>query len=202
MIKNSKKTVTNVQRLTFLALMTALVVVLQLYVRIPIGMFSINMSLVPIVIGAAMLGPMAGGWLGLVSAVTILLSGDAAPFWAVNQIGTVVTVIAKGILSGWVSGVIYKLVEKKSSLAAIISSSFACPIVNTGAFTLLGFVFFFNKFMGEAANEGKNVMLYFIIVYIGWNFVIEVVTTTLLSPVVHRIVKLGNRILSSKHSGE
>ncbi len=197
MSRKTTKSFTKIQKITLLALMTALVVVLQMFARFfSIGIFSINASLIAIVIGAAMLGPVAGGWLGLVSAVTILVSGDAAPFWAVNQLGTIVTVVLKGVLSGFVSGLVYKLIEKKNSIVAIIASSLACPIVNTAVFTALGFVFFFNKFSTEAA--GENVLLFFIVTYIGWNFVFEVVSTGVLSPVVHRIVLVGKKMLSSK----
>lgn len=201
MITGRTKTFDKIQKITLLALMTALVVVLQLFARFfTIGIFAINASLVAIVIGAAMLGPMAGGWLGLVSAVTIIASGDAAPFWAVSVIGTIVTVVAKGVLSGFVSGVVYKLFQKKNSLVSIIVSSLICPIVNTGVFTLLGFVFFFSKFNEEAA--GGNVLIFFIVNYIGWNFLFEIISTGILSPVIHRIVLVGKKMLSGKANHE
>ena len=47
-----------VQRLTLLALMTALVIVLQLLVVIKLGAFNISVVMMPIVVGAALL--MAG----------------------------------------------------------------------------------------------------------------------------------------------
>ena len=49
-----------VQRLTLLALMTALVIVLQLLVVIKLGAFNISVVMMPIVVGAALLGPSAG----------------------------------------------------------------------------------------------------------------------------------------------
>ena len=45
-----------VQRLTLLALMTALVIVLQLLVVIKLGAFNISVVMMPIVVGAALLG--------------------------------------------------------------------------------------------------------------------------------------------------
>ena len=86
-----------VQRLTLLALMTALVIVLQLLVVIKLGAFNISVVMMPIVVGAALLGPSAGAWLGFVFGVTVLLSGDAALFMSYSVIGTVITVIVKGI---------------------------------------------------------------------------------------------------------
>ena len=83
------------------AVLTALVIVLQyLSMAIRFGTFSITLSLIPIVVGALTCGAGMGTWLGLVFGVTVLLTGDAAPFWAVNAGGTFITVITKGIAAG------------------------------------------------------------------------------------------------------
>ena len=56
------------QTLALGAMLTALVIVLQLlgsFIRF--GMFSISLVLIPIVVGAAMCGPAISAWLGLVA---------------------------------------------------------------------------------------------------------------------------------------
>jgi hypothetical protein len=53
-----------------------------------------------IVLGAATCGKGVGAWLGLTFGVTVLLSGDAAAFMSISVIGTVITVLAKGLLCG------------------------------------------------------------------------------------------------------
>ena len=91
--------------LTGVALFTAIVAVLQLVgAFIRFGPFSISLVLVPIVVGAALYGPKAGAWLGLVFGVVVLLSGDAAAFLAVNPWGTIVTVLVKGAAAGLCAG--------------------------------------------------------------------------------------------------
>ena len=88
-------------------LITAIVVVLQsLAVIIPVGIFNLNLVLVPIVVGAALYGPKVGAWLGFVAGVLILFTNSGA-FLAVSIIGTVITVLAKGILSGFLAGIVY-----------------------------------------------------------------------------------------------
>ena len=89
---NSPKTgKEQVRKLTLAAMLTAVVVVLALLgTAIKFGTFNVNLALVPIVIGAALLGVGYGAWFGLVNAAVILLSGDAAPFLAVNVFGTIV----------------------------------------------------------------------------------------------------------------
>ncbi|MGN1128314.1 MAG: ECF transporter S component, partial [Candidatus Flemingiibacterium sp.] len=124
-----------VQKLTLLALLTAIVVVLQLlgsFIRF--GGFSISLVLVPIVIGAALLGVGAGGWLGLVFGVTVLLSGDAALFLGFNVPGTIIAVLGKGVLAGLAAGAVYRLLEGKNTLLATIAAAVVCPVVNTGVF--------------------------------------------------------------------
>ena len=59
-----KKTKERIYKLVLLALLTALVVVLQLLGSfIHIGMFSISLVLIPIVVGAVIAGPLGGAWL-------------------------------------------------------------------------------------------------------------------------------------------
>ena len=90
--------------------LTAMVVVLQLlgsFIRF--GMFSISLVLIPIVIGAALCGTGAGAWLGLAFGITVLISGDAAAFLAVDPFGTVLTVLVKGTAAGYLAGLIYKV---------------------------------------------------------------------------------------------
>ena len=74
------------QKLVLGAVLTALVVVLQLlgtFVRF--GPFAISLVLIPIVIGAATCGYKIGAWLGFVFGVVVLLSGDATAFFAQCQ---------------------------------------------------------------------------------------------------------------------
>ena len=89
-------------KITYLALLTALVFVLQLFAgSIRVGsVFSISLVLFPIVLGAALVGPLGGAWLGLVFALAVFYTGDASAFFVVNPFGTVVTVVCKGVLSG------------------------------------------------------------------------------------------------------
>ena len=102
----------NTQKIVGLGLFTAIVIVLQLmgsFIRF--GTFSISLVLVPVVIGAALYGAGAGAWLGFVFGVVVLLSGDAAAFLGVNALGTILTVLVKGALAGFLSGVVYKALE-------------------------------------------------------------------------------------------
>jgi uncharacterized membrane protein len=178
-----------VQWLTQLALLTAITIVLQIVSSfVKFGPFSITLALIPIVIGAAVLGVGEGGWLGLVFGTVVLLSGDAALFMAFTVPGTVITVLGKGIGAGLAAGGVYRLLEKKNKTVAAIAAAIAAPIANTGLF-LLGCCAFFMPLLAEWAG-GQPVARYMLLGLVGTNFLVEFVSVAVLSGVIVRIVKI------------
>ena len=121
---NSLKGKINTNTIIGLGLLTAIVVVMQfISMGLRFGTFSITLTLIPIVVGSALYGWGSGAWLGFVFGVTVLLTGDANLFLAVNIPGTIITVILKGTLAGAAAGFVYKLISKKNQIAAVIVSS-------------------------------------------------------------------------------
>ncbi|MBQ6160642.1 MAG: ECF transporter S component [Oscillospiraceae bacterium] len=179
-----------IRKLTLAALLTAVVVVLALLgTVIRFGVFNVNLALVPIVIGAALLGVWYGAWFGLVNAAVILLSGDAAPFMAVSVFGTVVTVIAKGVLAGLCSGLVYRFMEKYNKYAAVVLAALVCPIVNTGIFLIGCRIFFWDTIAQWGAASGtSSTFTYAIVGLVGVNFLIEVAINVILAPAIARIL--------------
>lgn len=182
-----------IRKLTLAAMLTAIVVVLQLLgSAIHIGIFSINLALVPIVIGAAMLGVTYGAWLGFVNAIVILLSGDAAPFLTVNVFGTIVTVILKGTLAGLCSGLAFRFVKRWNNYAAVIVAAIVCPVVNTGIFLLGCRIFFWSTITAWAKGLGyRNAGSYAILGLAGVNFLTELVINIILAPAIARILGMS-----------
>lgn len=183
------------KRLVGEALFSALVVILQLlgsFIRF--GPFSISLVAMPIVVGAAVYGVSAGTLLGLVFGVTVLLSGDAAPFMAASVGGTIFTVLAKGILCGTAAGFVYKLFEEKQGTLAAVLSAIVCPIVNTGVFLICCFIFFIPILTEWATAAGfENMGRYMILGLVGGNFLVELITNVLLCPVIIRLIKYGKK---------
>lgn len=183
----------DIRKLTYLAMLTALVVVLQFagsFIRF--GAFSISLVLVPIVVGAAICGPIAGGWLGFIFGVIVLASGDAAAFLTIDPFGTIVTVIVKGTLAGLISGLVYKIVDKWNNYAAVISSAIVCPIVNTGIFLLGCLVFFMDTITEWAAGAGyASAGTYMILGLAGGNFLFELLFNLFLGPVIVTLIKIA-----------
>lgn len=184
-----------VKSMVGIALFTAIVVVLQfLGGGIKFGMFSISLVLIPIVVGAALYGWKAGAILGFAFGSAVLLSGDAAAFLAVNPLATIGIVLIKGILCGLISGVAYLLLERVNQILAVVFAAVLCPIVNTGVF-LIGCKLFFMPIINEwaAAFGYASAGSYMILGLAGINFLIELGVNVVLSPVIVRLIRLGNK---------
>lgn len=185
----------DIRKLTYIGLLTALVVVLQLagsFIRF--GMFSISLVLVPIVIGVAVCGIGTGAWLGFVFGLAVLLSGDAAGFMQYHVFGTILTVLAKGTLAGVGAGFIYKLLAKFNKYLATFVSAIACPIINTGIFLLGSRIFFYDTIikMGAEGN-GVSTVAYMFLFLVGGNFIFELVFNVVLSPAIVRIINIVDK---------
>lgn len=183
---------TNTRKIAGVGLLTAVVVVLQLLGSfIHFGPFSISLVLIPIVVGASLYGVLSGAWLGLAFGITVLISGNAAAFLAVNPGGTVVTVLLKGALAGLLAGAVYKAIEKKNKVIATIVAAIICPVVNTGIFLIGCRLFFFDTIKTWAA--GTNVFVYMITGLVGFNFLFELGLNIILSSTIVKLTKLGRK---------
>lgn len=172
-----------VTRMVGIALMSAIVMVLQLvgsFIRF--GPVSVSLVLIPIVVGAAMYGPSAGAVLGGVFGIVVLTQPDTAGFYAISVLGTVITVMGKGILAGLLSGLIYRSVGAKNQILGVILAAITCPVVNTGLFALGSRLFFWDYI----TSLGGAVFLF--TVMIGFNFFAELAANVICAPVILRIL--------------
>ena len=182
------------QKLVLLAILTAVVIILQvLGTFIRFGPFSISLVLMPIAIGAALLGIVAGAWLGLVFGFVVLISGDANLFLAINPAATVLVVLLKGTLAGFIAGVAYKCFEKYSKTISAVAAAIVCPVVNTGIFIAGCYLFFLPTITEWATAAGAAGVTAFIFIgIIGANFLIELGINIVLSPAIVRLIQISS----------
>lgn len=189
--KRSERT----HKLVMLALLSAIVAVLAYYggfIKIG-GLASISLTLIPVVVGATLLGPLAGAWLGAVAGVMFFVTPDAAFWLGLSVHGTIITVMVKGILAGLFAGMAYKLLEKFNRYVAVLVGAIVAPVVNTGIFLLGSLVFFMDAVSGGAAAEGISVGMYLIVFFVGLNFVFELIANVALSPAMVRILDIAKK---------
>lgn len=181
-------------RIAQLSLLIALVVVLQLLsYTIKIGTFNLSLVLIPIVVGAALLGERAGALLGcafgivtlLASAFGLDLGGNV--LWLANPLMTTLICLVKGTAAGLVAGLIIRaFANTKHPRLGIWLGALAAPVVNTGLF-VGGMLLVFRDILTEWA-AGDGTAHYIVFGLLGLNFLIEVAINALLSPTVIRII--------------
>ena len=186
-------------RLTALAILTALVIVLQTVASgIRIGPIPISLTLVPIVVGAVLLGPAAGAGLGAVFGLITIIAGISGAdeftniLWVASPFGLIVVAMGKAVLCGLAAGLIAKALAKRETLGCILAA-LSAPIVNTGVFAI-GMLTIFRPALQDFAN-GSNAVYYLFIVMVGVNFLVEFSVNAVLSAAIARIVQVGKKQL-------
>lgn len=192
-MRKSKKIST--EKMVLMALFTALVAVLAYlggFIKIG-GLASISLTLIPVVLGAALCGPLSGAWLGGVAGAVFFITADAAFWLGLSIPGTIITVMVKGVASGFLAGLSYKALEKINRYLAVIVSAIVCPVVNTGIFLIGCLVFFMDAVNAFAVAEGMSVGGYLIIFFVGLNFVFELLSNMLFSPAIVRLLDIKKK---------
>lgn len=190
-MKNSK-----IGRMTALALLIALIVVLQSLGGMipPIGGFTISLVLIPIVLGAALYGPGAGALLGAAFGVLVIIGcvngtdvGGQMVFQA-NPFLCILVVMSKGILAGLCSGLVYQILAPKNAALAMVLAAIVCPVVNTGFFVACMWVFFIDVLAAWAG--GGSIIGYVLTGLVLCNFLPELIVNVVFSFAGQRIVRL------------
>lgn len=191
------------KRMANLAIFTAVIIVLQtLSSFIKLGPVNITLALAPIIIGAALYGPSAGAYLGLVMGIVVFLSGlfgwdggFVLYLMSQNAWATVLICLGKTAAAGWLAGIVYRAASGKKELTGVILGGITCPVVNTGLFIAGMCAFFFPALQGMAASKGAEVMYYIIFGIAGINFIIELFVNMALASGITRIIQAGRHPL-------
>ena len=157
------------------------------------GPFSITLALAPIIIGAALYGASAGAWLGGVFGVVVLIACVAGwdmggnVLFTANPLLTAALCIIKGAAAGFVSGLVFRGLSRRSPMGAAITAGIVCPVVNTGIFCAGLALFFYDILVAWAG--GTDLIYYIIFIMTGVNFLLELAINLVLSTVIVRVVK-------------
>lgn len=184
-------------RLVQVSLLVAIIVVLQTvsYILSKFAILPVSISLVfiPIVIGGFALGIKYGAILGFsfgtitfIGCVTGIDAGGQMLF-AANPFITFLLCILKATVAATVSALLYKILSKVNSHIRVAISSAVAPVINTGIFLLAMFTIYRDTLYSWAG--GKDILTYTITGLVGVNFLIEFISTVVLSPIVFPNVK-------------
>lgn len=188
-----------------LAMLIAIIAVLQFTgASIPIGLVPLTFVLIPIVVGAFLLGPVDGAILGFVFGLITVIQTPQTPvllfLFSYSPVLYVILAILKATMAGFLSGLIYKALDKafkgKFIYLKTTIASISAPIINTGIFAL-GMTLFFTPRLSAIPNEFPelfggyaNAMEVLFAGFILFNFIGEFLVSLVLSPAIVRIVEI------------
>lgn len=190
------------QKLRQLTQMSLLVAILLVMWQTPLGylrtpLFSLSFLTVPVAVGALIMGPKAGGILGLVFGLTSFMDtftagGMKAVLFGLNPFGCVVVTVVARWLCGWLCGVVFAALNKlrKDSNLAYILGSFSCPLFNTVFFMGFIMLFYYNTdyIQGFCASYNVTNPFALVLAMVGVQGVIELVVCGAMAAAISKAV--------------
>lgn len=177
--------------LTQLALLIAVELVMKVtgLSSIPVGPLVMTFTTVPIAIGAMLMGPLAGGILGMVFGFTSFydaLSGRSVMtgiFFQLSPVNTFILCVGTRILVGVLAGLIFKAFKKvdRSNTVCYFLGGLATPLLNTILFMgYIVLVFYRSDYIQERLVAlNVNGPLMFVIASVGVQGLVEAVVGTI-----------------------
>jgi uncharacterized membrane protein len=185
-MEENMNTTTNFRTLKMvqMALFIAIIILMAFtpigYIKTPT--LEITLIVIPVTVGAIILGPTSGAILGGVFGITSFIQCfGMSPFGAVllgiNPIATFILCLIPRILMGWLSGIIFMVLKKidKTKVASYAVASLAGPLLNTILFMSALVLFFYNTdyIQGFVSAMGTSSAFAFVIAFVGVNGLIE-----------------------------
>ena len=170
-----------------------------------IGIVEITFNMIPVVIGAIVIGPAAGAFLGALF--------GAASFWqcfgqstfgtllfGVNPFFTVLICFVPRILAGLIPGLIFRaMTKKKDNIAAYFVSAAVGSLTNTvlfvGGFCLL----FKDTMLGMASDNGLSPLAFIATAFL-LNAAVELVANTAIVAAVSKAVTKAEKSKSKGYT--
>lgn len=187
------------KNIVYLAMLTALLVALHLLSNFltNAGVTSVNLAIIPIVLGALVLGVNGGLILGFISGLMTFIFGVMDIDFFTNflflqhPVLTFLVCTIKTSAAGAIGGLLYNVIQSKNKYVATFVVSGVVPVVNTGIF-VVGALVMHDAISFLAMGEGVGVMYYLIVICAGGNFLIELAINLLVAPAIYGTVKAIN----------
>ncbi len=185
-----------------LALLTAVIMVLHFTgAAIPLPGTKISLVLIPIALGAMLLGPVAGAILGFIYGMTVFISlgvmhMDIFTGFLFDNTPVMAALICtvKSTAAGLLAGLAYRALSKKNILLAVFVSAALVPTVNTGIFVLGCFIIMgtINDYIASQGG-GFSAVYFILILCAGINYLLELAVNLIFSPALERIIRLVSK---------
>jgi uncharacterized membrane protein len=190
------QTRTKTQRTVGIAIFAAIIIVLQATATainfVTPGAIPIALALPPIIIGAALYGAKAGALLGFCFGAVVLGSGitgvapTSAMMWNISPVIMTVGTLGRGMAAGFTAGIMYMLFSKRSAYFGVLAAAIVTPVVNTGIFVVMLFLFF-DVLALEGA--GQTILQRATAIMVSFNFSLELIVNIVLGPTILRLIQ-------------
>lgn len=194
----------NTKKMVQLAVLIAIILVMAFTPLGYIKIAAIDMTLivVPVAVGAVVLGPAAGAILGFTFGLTSLILSFSSTFGAmmtdINPVFRVITCIVPRILCGWLAGLVYVAMKKgkKTQKFATFAGTLACPLLNTVFFMSALMFFYYDTpaIQGWASSEGLGSILAVVVAMIGINGVVEAIACVIIGSAVTKALQVALKL--------
>ncbi|MBQ9734754.1 MAG: ECF transporter S component [Clostridia bacterium] len=185
------------RNITALSILLALVIVLQTFGgAINIGPVQLNFTLIPIALGAILLGPIAGLILGFACGVVVAIQVimGLVPFyvliWTETPVVALLTCVVKTTVAGLVSGLAYKCIAKKNRYVAVFVAAALVPVINTALF-IVGCLGMWEVMVALAG--GTNILGFILVSLVTFNFFVELAVNLLCAPALYRVIRVVDK---------
>ena len=204
------QTRSHVLRIALLAMLTAVILVVTCLPLQTLG-FEISLAMVPISVGAVLLGPSGGAILGGIYGIFSFLqclgflkpSALGIALYAIQPFYAALTCIVPRILCGFLAGVIFSALRKvdKTKLLRYTIACLACPLLNT-LFFMTTLMLLFGQtdlIQGYMAQLGVYNPFLFVLAFVGINGLVEALACFFIGTAVAKALdvaagKLGMRL--------
>ncbi|MCQ2787167.1 MAG: ECF transporter S component, partial [Bacilli bacterium] len=175
--------VMNIKKISSLGLLAALCIIFTVISNyVQIGPVSINLSCIPIALAGMFFGPVYALLLGVINGSFILLAPSTIAFMDLSLGGTILTVLTKSAVAGFIGSFVFKLLKERHLNIAIVLCSALVPLLNTVFFILYSLAFF-NEIFGSIIS-----------VFLAANFAIEFASCLVLVPTLYKIITSRQKI--------
>lgn len=194
-MNNQEKKFFTTKTAVYIAVLATLLIVLNLLGTVFKVITNVNLTLIPIVLGALILGWRGGLILGIISGLMTFIFGVTAvdPFTNIlftqHPVLTFLTCVVKITVAGVVGGLLYSAVQKKNKYVAVFSASAIIPIINTALF-IIGALLMSDTIGTMAQSNGVDIIYFLVILCAGVNFLIELAINLLVAPAIHTVVRI------------
>lgn len=199
LMKNNVNTRT--QKMVQMAILVAIMLIFAYtplgYLKV--GLIEITFMVLPIAIGAIILGPGCGAILGGLFGVTSFIQCFGASAFgtfllSMNPILTFITCMVPRILCGWLSGLIFQALKKNTKMktASYFIGSLSTALLNTFFFMLCIIVFFWHSdtFLSTMTSWSlpTDSVWVFLVAFVGVNGVVEAVVNCIAAGTIAKVL--------------